>query len=1169
MLVLFIAVTATGARAMSPADTKVSIDFVNQSPDKILKEIGRQSGLNIVYKSDDAKKWSKITIKATNQPAMTVIGEVAQKVGEEYSLRNNIVVFGKKQGIVNGVVHGMVVDEQGEPLPGATVTIVGSTSGTSTNIEGEFDLKVDAESPVLQVTYVGMKAATMALTQHSLNNNLRITLESNAAAVMDEVVVTGYQNLKRENATGSYSTISAIDLEKRQTGDLLSNLEGQIPGMVKLPENPYNGTGEDALVIRGYGSFQANTSPLIVVDGLPIESGINTINPYDIENITVLKDAAAASIYGARAANGVIVITTKTAKKERLTVDFNVDLTISEKQNYDIFDYADAAEMIELEKLNFNAMLADEDQSYFKTLTNNYDSGKMSNISKVSRLLLENHRGLLSDNELNSRLDVMARNNYQKEYRDIHDRNRVLQQYNVSLRSLGKVISSSLVANFTSNNMGVQKEYNRSLTLKYRGDIKAAKWLDVALGINIISTRSKNHTNNPYGDYSSFMPYESMYNEDGTLNRMEAGVWLGEPVFQDSKYGLKDHSYNLNDEMSLNFSRRRYTNIRSYIHTNFKLLPGWTVQAQFQYEDVYSKTNTQSDKDSYFMRNLYNMGAYESKTSVLYRIPDGGLLQTNTYDDANYTFRAQTRYERDFGHHKIDVLGGFEYRQNHNTSDSNLYYGYDPQTLTHANLTTDWNYISSPYAGVLGRNYTVYPPGNLNSGMSLGDVLHRFYSIYFTGNYVYDARYVLSASYRVDKCDLFGTDPKFRGRPLWSVGASWNMQNEAFLRDVTFINALKLRVSYGLTGNIDSSVSSYLTARYLSNRYNGDKYAVLSTPPNDQLRWEKTASWNIGTDFAFAGYRINGSLDYYRKSGSDLLNLTDIDISTGWSALTINSGNMINKGVELQLQGRVLVARRRSDVGLNLNFNVAYNDNKVTKVSHEPTSGYANLTATLHEGYPIKSLFSFDYAGFTEKKGQYIMTWRDHEGEIHDSSVSGGEFKIEDAVFSGCYDPKWSGSFMPEITWNGFAVSAMFNFYAGHYMRLGDNDWYGYGSASGYKSLVPRSTLDYWNGNTDIPGNGYRLGKYSSNLSYAYYRNTNIEHADYMKLRNLVLSYNFAPKLCNKIGLNNLRLRFQFNNVWTWARNSQSIDPEAVNPYRGNLMNEAPKSYTMSLFFNL
>ncbi len=1090
---------------------------------------------------------------------------------------------------------GTVLDENQEPLPGATIRLEGTQTGTVTDAEGNFSILVSGRRPTLIISYVGMETVNLELAP---NVKFAKVVMKPMVTLMSEVVVTGYQNLKRENATGAYQQISSEDMDKRFTGNITANLEGKIAGLVMNPTK----SGEEALTIRGVSSFNAKTSPLIVVDGLPIEGGLETVNPYEVENITVLKDAAAAAIYGARASNGVIVITTKRAQKERLTVDFNADLIISEKQKYDNFNWASAAEIIQLEKYNFDA-IKKANSTVMDGMVNDFEGGRIYSYSPVMRLMMQNYMGQLNDADLNATLNQWSRNDYRKEWQKIHDRTQIDQQYNLALRVQGKTLSSSIVANYSYGNRGVQKEHDSALNFKYDGELKVAPWMNLNFGVNLINSRSRSHASSTYSDMNSYMAYESMYNADGSLARMEGDVWLGEEALGDATYGLKDHSFNMAEEMNRNFTNYRYTNIRSHVDALFKLpVEGWTVQTQFQYEDINARSRTLYEADSYHMRNIYNLyttaesvqewvddpnfdwfdpnidwfdphlGQMQiTNTKVYHAIPDGGLLSTYHALNRFYTFRAQTHYAHEFGRHAVDALAGLEYRETHSTSDNDLRYGYDHDTQTNLNVMTDWAFLNNPTTGVLGADYPVY---GASTNFDTTDVLHRYFSWYFTANYVYDKRYSLSASYRVDKTDLFGTDPKFRSRPLWSVGASWNMHNEAFMKQVSFVDALKLRVSYGLTGNIDSSATSYLTAKLSNNSLNGNLMGSLQTPPNDQLRWEKTSTWNVGADFALFGYRLNGSLDYYHKSGSDLLTLTDLDITTGWSSLTINNGEMTNTGIELQLDGRILPAKRRSDIGVNLGFNIAWNKNKVTKVLHEAKSGSEYMGMQLHEGYPLNSIFSIDYAGIVEKDGTYYVGWKDKEGQVHTESVGSATFTIDDCVYSGSSTPTVTGALMPEITWHGFSLSAMFNFYGGHYMRVGNEAWSSnIGGLNGYRSTfgqgaVSRDLLRYWQGDKDVPANGYAAINYS-NMNYGRYRHTNVVHADYIKLRNLVLGYTFDKKLCRRIGLDNLRLRVQMNNICTWAANSQGIDPEAMNVLTGTPTYATPRSYTMSLSFNL
>ncbi len=1176
-----------------------TVNYQNLAFEKVISDLRKKTGYEFVYQKNIIKNVGDVTCRLSHASLQQILNRIVLDEAElDYEIVGKTIVISKPKKELpyfKKLVTGFVMDDNGEPLVGATVRQVGAKNGVITDIDGQFALMVEGKDPSVSFSYIGMKDKVVK-ARNIKGMNVNITLQTNEI-MMNDILVTGYQNIKRKNATGSYQTISAKDMDERYTGDIVSNLEGRVPGLVSY-KNGSNGNGESTLSIRGIGSFQAKTNPLVVVDGLPIEGSIETVNPYDIENITILKDAAAASIYGARASNGVIVITTKKAQKEKVDIDFNADLCISEKNNYDNYRWANAAEVIQLEQNNFNYMKSAEDQSAFNTLLQNYSNKKIS-LSPISRLLVDNYMGVLSDTDLQQQLSTLSKNNYRKEWQDAYERTQITHQYNLAIRTNGKSLNSSIVLNYKGNNNGMVKEHNNALAFSYKGLLKATPWLNLTFGANILSERSKTHISDSWNDINSFMPYQSMYNADGSLARMEADTYLGEESLQNPEYGFKDASYNPLEEVNMNFNNTRRTNIRSFIHADFTILPEWKASAQFQYEDIYYKNDAYREGKSYYMRNLYNLytasttqsgggggdedddeedyedySLYTLNSAVKHYIPDGGMLNTTTEEGAYYTFRLQTDYNKTFaGKHEVSALAGFEYRQTHYKTNSNLLMGYDDQTQTNNQGLMNFGELVDVEGNIsaLGPNYNMYgaPTG---SDFSTSDILHRFYSLYFTGSYVYDSRYSASVSCRLDKADLFGTDPKFRGRPLWSAGISWNAHNESFMKDVKWLNVLKLRASYGLTGNIDQSVSSYLTAKIGVNEINGKRVATLNTPPNDQLRWEKTSSFNFGIDFAVINNHLSGSLDIYNKRGSDLLTITDLDPTTGWNQLTINNGKATNKGVELQLNGIILPAKSRNDLGINASFNLAYNNNKITHVTHKAASGEEALqSSTLHEGYPIHSLFSYQFAGMNVDGNTQSFSWRGADGEIHTSDITSGEFTVNDIVYSGGLDPKVTANFMPEITYHGFTLSAMFAYYGGHYMRAKVNDWGTLGKIGGYDNVdgvIPSAYLNYWNTSdkTQYPANGY-LG--TTNVTgNPQYMDTNVVPADYMKLRNIVLGYNFSQSICHRLGLNQLRLRFQINNLATWTRNKWNIDPEANDPISGSDLKKTPRSYTMSLYVN-
>ena len=1152
----------------------LTIKVSNVPLEQVMGEIKKQSGFEFVYQKNLLPKDFTVTVNLKDAALEQVLNRIFDETGITYEIIDKTIVLSKTsdaETYFKRPVTGVVTDEAGEPLVGVSVLVEGTHTGASTDIDGQFSVIMEKGKNLLKFSYVGMKTKTIKVNPKE--TVVLVTMEQEPQ-LMSEVVVTGYQNLKRENATGSYQTITASDMARRYTGDISSNLEGQVPGLVSYD----SGNGKE-MSIRGTGSFQANTSPLVVVDGLPIEGGIDTVNPYEIDNITILKDAAAAAIYGARASNGVIVITTKRARQEKLQVEFNADITISEKNDYNYMGWASSAELIELEGYNFNYISSLSDRSAFNSLLNYHNSGRDYAISPATLLMLRNAIGEIDDNTLKTSLNALSQNNYRQEWQNLMEKTGVRQQYNLAIRYNGKVMSNSLVLNYANDNLGTVGSSENSFMLNYRGAIKLGKILDVSVGLNLISERVRNYLyNNEWGAITSFNPYLSMFGKAGTLNPMQATFQLDDKTFENPAYGLKKASYNQVEEMGLSNMISRRTNIRPWVNAKVNILEGWSANAMFQYEDIYYKSDEMWGKDSFSMRSMYNIyTTYDKATnSVIHNIPDGGMLNTMTSEGSFYTFRVQSDYNNTIAEkHDISAAVGFEYREQREKTYGNVLMGYDDQTQTNSNYMMNWGIIKDMEgaSGVLGANYSMYGAPN-SDNFKTTHILHRFYSIYGLANYVYDSRYALALSCRLDKTDLFGADPKFRGRPLWSVGLSWNLQNEKFMREVTWLEVLKLRASYGLTGNIAQNISSLLTASIGINEIYGNKYASLNTPPNDQLRWEKTATWNFGVDFSFWGSKLSGSLDFYRKNSSDLLSVTDLDPTTGWSQLTINNGKMINTGVEVQLNSPVIIASSPSHFGLDLTFNIAYNHNRVTKVDHKPTTGLEALSSnTLHEGFPVNSLFSYDFAGMvTEDKMQYF-SWKDHNGNIQTANIDTDFFTPEDIVYCGSLDPKVVGSFIPRFSWQRFDLSVMLAWYTGHVMRANTEAYTSEGSMYGYNGLseieaVPSAYLNYWRtGDASLyVANGYAGG--TNVIGYGQYMNANVVSADFMKIRNIVLSYQFSESICKKLRIEELRLRFQVNNLCTWARNNQNIDPEANNPYWGTKSLKVPRSYTFSLFFS-
>lgn len=754
----------------------LTVSYQDKSIEEVLSDLKERTGYSFVYQKHILEGKEKVTATFTNVPLGYILDRILYPAELDYEIvKQNVIIRPMDTDAFKRVVTGVVYDGDRQPIPGVNVRIKDTSGGVATDIDGLFSIVVDNQHPTLLFSFVGMLDKEVRVTR-SMPLPLEVVMTTDVK-MMDEVVVTGYQNIKRENATGAYQTMTTKELNNRYSQNIVGNLEGRIPGLLSYSNG--SSDSESSLTIRGVSSFQARTNPLVVVDGLPIEGSIETVNTYDIENITVLKDASATSIYGARAANGVIVITTKRANSEKLTIDVSADWTVSSLQDYDNYDWASPNQVIDLELYNFDYVINNE--AGLSTLSGLYNSTKET-LSPITQLMYEHYLGLVSDEDYNAQIERWRRNDYREEWKDVMLRRQFTQQYNAALRTKGKYLNSSIVINYKDDNTGRVNQYDRTLTLSYKGDLSVAKFLDVSVGLNLMSEDEKTHADLfGYKGMHAFRPFDSMRNEDGSKADMRADVDLSIPALQDDTYGLKSETYNLLDEVDRNFTKSEQTNLRAFVHATAHIIPGLDVSAQYQYEDIYGKSETLYEAESYDMRHLYNL--YTS--GGVHYIPEGGLMQISTTEGKYFTFRAQGSFNRTFANdHAVEAIAGFEFRESKDRTTSTLLYGYDEQTQTNLNHMMNFDAIRNLSTTDLnaGLDNTSFSPSGAPTESTTTDILHRFYSLYFNANYTYASRYSASVSVRVDKADLFGADPKYRGRPLWSAGLSWNIHNESFMQ---------------------------------------------------------------------------------------------------------------------------------------------------------------------------------------------------------------------------------------------------------------------------------------------------------------------------------------------------------------------------------------------------
>ncbi len=1130
-------------------DKKVSLTCKEEALPDALNRIERQSGYYKMNFNYDVLKVYKVTVTIRQKTVPEAVDILLQGLPFKKSINGKFIQISplrQPHRQTSQKISGKVLDEYGEPVIGAAILIKGTQAGTITDVDGNFILESTKNNPTLIVSYVGMKTTEVVASANKKNS---ITLKEDSKMI-DEVVVTGYQDIKKEKMTGSVTTIRMDKIDERYTTNIMDNLEGRVAGL-----STYGGK----TTIRGISTFRAETSPLLVVDGVPVEASIEDLNPYDIESVNVLKDAAATAIYGARASNGIIVITTKNAKKKgKIDIDFSANLTIYEKKNMDYADnfYMTPEQQVDVES-NFWDYYYDEDPMGMM-MTQMYLMSGHQELSPIQYGYYQLANGMITQAELDAQLDAFRKNNFAQEYADHVLRQRVLQQYNLALRSKSDKFQSNLTLNYKTDNSGQINTETNSLNINYKGVYDLAPWLTASFSVNGIYGRNKmpgadsssQHTN-PW----AVQAYQSMFKEDGTATPFF--YFYSGNSYWDVPEGYHDLAVNIVDEFYNNVQtvKRQYT--RYHGDLMFKIIKGLTLNTQFIYENNHTTTSWHANPESHVARTIRNAYTVLENGKITYLVPEnGGMLRTTNTDGVYWTARGQVNYINTFGKHAVAAIAGLEFRETKINGTKSLVLGYEDQLQNSATHTVDFGALSQmtsnlsymPIAGGYPSQSMVFN-NYFRDGMGIvPEERHRYASGYANLTYTYDEKYNLFGSYRKDYADVYGLNAKFRGKPLWSVGAGWNMHNEDFIKAVDWIDFLKLRVSLGVTGNIYQGATSYMTATSTGmNTLTNLPYGVVQSPGNPSLRWEQNRTTNVGVDFSLLNNRLRGSLDYYKKVGKDIFSNKLLDPCTGFSSMFVNMAGIENKGIELALSYDWFIDRRREDFGWSTSMTFSYNKNNITSVENPATTAGALIGNPYKVGYPTSALWSYRFAGISDQEGEKGSTlYYIENGNTSHSPESSG---LEVLEYSGQSDPKVVMGMDNRFTWNGFSLNILMAYYGGHKMRaMAELDSFN-ASAFGqfFPGTIPSYYLNAWTPEnpTDTPG----IGQYGATSvgSTAEYSDVSIHDADFLKIRNIVFGYELPENWLKGIGVNRVSLRFQIDNPkYLWAKNKVGIDPETL-----------------------
>lgn len=1084
-------------------------------------------------------------------------------------------------------VRGTVIaSDDRSPLVGASVQIpqseltrlgVGSRSiGATTDLDGKFSLTLPNGVRTLVVRYIGYQDYSLALSSTGQVYSISLHPESKS---LESVVVTGYQTVEKRKLTAAISKVELSDAILGSIKSVDQALAGHIAGVSVTSTS--GAPGSPARIrIRGTASLNGTQDPLWVLDGIPLEgtdiprvdssndndilnigqSSIAGLSPADIESITILKDAAATAIYGARAANGVIVVTTKRGRNGRPTFAFSSRLSYSPTLSTERLNLLNADEKVGLELSLLSAGL--DPMTYASTFA---EKGGVADILRQHSLLETYRDSGWSALSPEAQRAINALRGINTNWSDILFRDALTQEYNLSISGGTDKVTYYNSVGWSNEQGNVAGVGMQRLNLTSKTQYQANRLLKLGASVFVNRRTSDAYVSDKYG-FINPVYYSRIANPYHRAHD-EAGAYVYDYNVMTGNQPDQTRGFNIFEERAGTSSQTTTTALNAIFDAELKLGQHWRLTSQLGLQWEQSEQDELIGQSTYTMRDLYQNSRYWDSTTKTYKhlVPEGGRHRVANRVTGQITWKGMAEYKKTFADiHDLQVMMGSELRQNRYSATTSTAWGYNPKTLTSRPLLFRTESEASSYpqhVEVLTKN--------------------AFASFFANGSYTLLDRYTLGASVRLDGSDLFGVDEKYRYLPIYSLSGMWRIGNEAFLKDVSWLDNLALRASYGLQGNIDKNTSPYLVGTYATvSLLPGTTEDAISihSAPNSRLRWERTASYNLGLDFSALSGAINLGLDYYHRKGTDLIATQSLPLESGFRSMTINWAEMTNQGVELNIQTRNIATKHFS---WHTNFNFAYNQNRVQRVMTPE-----NQTTPSLEGYPVGAIFAIPTSGIDPNNGRVLISNGDGT-----SATLEDKFKLVDEwgigfytsgitpaeerklyQYSGTSDAPYTGGIMNTFAYKAWELSFNLAYYLGAHVRTApsysvvdfdpgrntNRDILSRWSAENTSGTMPALVM-----RTNLPAD-YSLLSDRPQI----YRNLDmwIRPLNYFRLQNLRLAYMLPTDFTKRIGLKGATVALEGRNLLVFGSSYRNyLDPES----QSNLYaTPVAKSFTLNVNLN-
>lgn len=1117
LTVLFLTMVIMQVSATTYAQ-RITLNRTNASLSQVFKEIRQQSGYDFFYNNALIKKSKNVSIQLKNASIQEVLDRCFEGQPLTYKIENNaVIVHEKPRDLMDQLldvlktidVRGKVTDEKGMPLPGAAIRVKGSKQATSTDDSGAFLLKGLEENAVLEITFVGYKSKQIA-ARPDLGT---IVLEINDAK-LDEVMVVAYGTQRKQELVGSIASVSSAQLSRQQVVSVTQGLQGLAAGVMLVNPSGQPGTAP-SIRIRGISSINASSSPLLVVDGIPYDGNINTINPADVESINVLKDASAAALYGSRAANGVIMISTKKGKAgDDPQINFYTSYGRSSRA-IEEFAYVSSEDYLKL---------AWETQKNYAVSQGIANPGQYASDNLITGTntygLKYNPYNVANPIDANGQLKSGANLLWNTDWEKLSsNKSAGRKNIGVSIAGGAEKYRYFISADYLDQDGLVMHSNYKRISTRFNGDANLKKWLKVGINTTISSSKENNPVQSG-ARYSNAILFQrlvsSIYPE---YRRNNAGELVldntGKPIYD---FG----STQVGNTVNHNRPASAAGNMNAIALLQLDKNTGQALQTSM---NAYGEI-----KFSEALKFKSNIGVDRFNTSSLIyanpqlgdAAPVKGRVRIDNGFTSSWTWNNMLSYDRTFGQHKIGAMVSAE--------------AYDLTVKTNAVGTTGFPVPGLEEVGAGASKETALSATNRNRLQSyLGRLTYNYADKYFL-----EGTLRTDGSTRWSKAERWGV--------FYAIGGSWLLSNEGFMKGQQVFDQVKLRASYGELGNQAlTEFFPYLTV--YTTGYNDLAFPGVynTTLGNPNLSWEKMGTYNIGLDLSFLHNRVDASIEYYDKNTFDLIFNRPFPTSTGVTGIVDNIGKLKNSGIELTLNSRNVEGRKFK---WSTMFNLATVKNKITAL---PQTAIIAGNKRLEVGHSFNEFWIYEWAGVNPDNGkpQWYADDPNHPGgtvivnQIAAVLPSGGNPGSPAArrSYQGSSIPKITGGFSNNFSYGNFDFSFLFNYAFGG--KILDTDYirlmHGF---SRLGSSLSTDILNRWQkagDQTDVPALNFRQNDWESNPSTRH-----LFSGDYVRLRNVTLGYVLPERLRSITGnvIRSMRIYVQADNLYTWTRLKKGTDPE-------------------------